>query len=399
MMIGTRNFTEEHVVSDFIELFREGLSLVYGRPGSGKTSLMLYIFGSVLRWRTLWVSLYETRDQIARETATLGLSADNVDVVDLVAVSPREALMDIIIDRAHGYDALVIDGVNALGSHREISSVLHRMARNVPITVIGERDLKESPLAYVADNIIEVIHVLKGSGQYRYIRVLKSRGRSPTVPVLGLIIGRSVILVSPKVRHMSDEVLSLDVDRVRFPRGAEDFVSLLASSMPWIRGVGISKGSRVAVEFSDVGALKPMILLGDAFHGRKLVVTEYVDALEAICNGCFDVARIDPALLKYEANLSELLRGVRNYDLVVVTGAERLDEERAGWIMDSISSVNWDSSLCLTYWNDRSVPEEIFDWIVRVEPEVLEVVKAPLPLPWRQIRLSTTNNEVVLSYD
>ncbi len=399
MMIGTHHFTEERVVSDFIDLFREGLSLIYGRPGSGKTSLMLYIFGSVLKRRTLWVSLYETREQIARETAALGLNADNVDVVDLVAVSPKEALVDAVVDRIHRYDALVVDGVNALGSHREISAVLHRMARNVPITVIGERDLKESPLAYVADNIVEVTHVLKGSGQYRYIRVLKSRGRSPTVPALGLIIGRSVVLVPPKVRRMSDEVLSLDMDRVRFPRGAENFVSLLTGNIPWMRGVGMGKGSRVAVEFSDVGALRPMILLGGAFRGRKLVVTEYVDALKAVCGDCFDIMRIDPALLKYEANLSELLRGVHRYDLVVVTGAERLDEERAGWVMDSISSVNWYSSLCLTYWNGKSVPEEIFDWIVRVEPGTLEVVKAPLPFPWRQMHISTTNNEVTLDYD
>ncbi len=383
-------------VEGLLEMFRRGLTLIYGLPGTGKTSLALWAV-SMLGLKTLWVSLYESRDDVAAEAGSLGLDIGNVDIVDLVAVPREQVLLELILERSMGYEALVIDGVNAVGESREVASALHRMSRDVPIVAIGEVSLEGTPFPYMADNIIMLEHELGPDGQYRHIRVLKSRGRRASLPHMGFVIGRGITLVGGRgaFNFPPTEALAFDQGRVQFPLEYVEYVArVLSSRVPWVQGLGVRRGSRIAVEVADIGALSPLVLLGGALGGRKLVVTEYVEAIRTICD-CFDFLETDPQLLRFEGYLSDLLSAARNYDVVIVGNAERLTPRRVRWIMDAVFSVR--PSVVMGFVFDGGSPRDLFDWVLRASADTVEIARSPLPLPWRRFHVSVVDGKVVVS--
>lgn len=56
--------------------FFQGFTLMYGPPGSGKTTLALHA-ASLLGGRVLYIVFYETADKVRRKIAGLGLDPSN----------------------------------------------------------------------------------------------------------------------------------------------------------------------------------------------------------------------------------------------------------------------------------------------------------------------------------
>ncbi len=380
-----------------LSIFRSGLTLIFGLPGTGKTSLALWA-SSALKRKTFWVSLYETRGDVISEAASLGLDISNIDVVDIIAMPREQVLLELLLERSMGYDMLVIDGINAVGESREVATTLHRISRDMPIVAIGEESIEGTPFSYIADNIVRLEHELGPEGQYRYIHILKSRGKKVNLPHVGFVICRGIVPIQGRgaFNFPPTEVLAFDPTRAQFPLEYIEYVTrVLSARVPWVRGLGVRKGSRIAVEVADLNLLSPMVLLGGALAGRKLVVTEYVEAIKSICE-CFDFLEMDAHLLRFEGYLSDLLSVVQNYDLVIIGNAERLATRRIRWIMDAIFSVKPGIVMGLVF--DGESPRSWFDWVFKADAGGIEVVKAPLPLPWRRFHVSVVDEKVVLSH-
>ncbi|ABL88989.1 family 417, putative ATP binding protein [Pyrobaculum islandicum DSM 4184] len=139
--------------------FFQGFTLVYGPPGSGKTSLALYA-AAQMGERVLYVGFYETADKVRSKAEGLGLDFSKFVVLDFLAVSDVDVLLSSVVEQYFKYspDVVVLDGINALPQSREAASSIYRVF-NVPTIAIGEEQIGGSHFAYVADTLLEVSQV------------------------------------------------------------------------------------------------------------------------------------------------------------------------------------------------------------------------------------------------
>jgi RecA-superfamily ATPases implicated in signal transduction len=121
--------------------FFQGFTLVYGPPGSGKTSLALYA-AAQMGERIMYVGFYETGDKLQWKIKGLGLDPSKFLVLDYLSVSDVDTLLKSVVDEylKAAPDVVVLDGINALPQSREAASSIYRIFQT-PTIAIGEEQI------------------------------------------------------------------------------------------------------------------------------------------------------------------------------------------------------------------------------------------------------------------
>jgi DNA repair protein RadA/Sms len=145
------------------ELFR-GFTLMYGPPGSGKTSLALYA-AAQMGQKVMYVGFYETADKVQEKIKGLGLDLSKFVVFDYLSISNVDVLLFNIVDAYEktSPDVVILDGINALPQSREVAASVYRIF-HTPTIAIGEEQIAGSHFAYIADTLLEVSQVFHRGG-------------------------------------------------------------------------------------------------------------------------------------------------------------------------------------------------------------------------------------------
>jgi circadian clock protein KaiC len=260
-------------------LVNEGVVLVKGLPGAGKTLLAAK---AVSRFNNVvWFTFYETAERLAKYLSSVGLKPPR-HVFDLVTVRDKAAVEYMVETTLQlNPDAVVVDGLSALnlGDERELVHAVfyHGISRNIPVILIREgTDI--SPADYLADVILEVDHqLLEGGVSIRYVKILKARGRFVRYTSLHYVITEE----GPVVIEPREEARELTGDRLT--TGAPEIDEVL--------GGGVLRGSLVAVVGPVDGLASKLMVLTAAelarrgqkvlYHHHKVVPT-FVKFAEAL---------------------------------------------------------------------------------------------------------------------
>jgi KaiC/GvpD/RAD55 family RecA-like ATPase len=213
-----------------LDFFREGVVLVRGLPGAGKTLLVARAvsgFGEVA-----WFTFYETGERLARYLASVSLRPP-AHVFDLASVrdtAPVEFIVEKVLELRP--DAVVVDGLSALTAEGERELVhaifYHGISRDRPVILIKE-GAEPTPADYVADVIIEVEHrLLEGGVSIRNVKVLKARGRAVRyVSLPYAITEEGPLIITPREEGRPSPVR-------RIPTGLTEVDSALGGG--WLEG-------------------------------------------------------------------------------------------------------------------------------------------------------------------
>lgn len=174
-------------------------TLIAGPSGAGKTLMGLhFVFaGAKLHEPGVFLTLQESRTQLARIVARFGWSFDDPDVT-IMDRSPVDVYVDELVyellDRIRevGARRVVVDSLNDLVGVTPdpmrvtefLYSLVHRCARlGVSLMFTHETmelfritRLSEIGMSHIADNVVLLQHVQHGSEMRRALSVLKSRG-------------------------------------------------------------------------------------------------------------------------------------------------------------------------------------------------------------------------------
>jgi len=261
------------------DLVNEGVVLVKGPPGAGKTLLAAK---AVSRFNNVvWFTFYETADRLAKYLSSVGLKPPR-HVFDLVTVRDKAAVEYVVETTLQlNPDAVVVDGLSALnlGDERELVHAVfyHGISRNIPVILIKEgTDI--SPADYLADVILEVDHRLLESGvSIRYVKVLKARGRPVRYASRPYVITEEgPVVIAPR-------------EDARQPPG--DRLTTGSPELDEALGGGVLRGSLVAVVGPVDGLASKLMVLTAAelarrgqkvlYHHHKVVPT-FVKFAEAL---------------------------------------------------------------------------------------------------------------------
>jgi KaiC/GvpD/RAD55 family RecA-like ATPase len=200
---------EEKDVNEIVEAAARGMTLIYGPPGCGKTSVAMRL-ASRLDGRVMWVSTAEGPDLLAQVARRLGVDSSKFDFLDF----PRAFQKDIlryILDHVGEYGVVVVDSVEGVAGRQNIDiathSVLYQVAKEKPVILIAE---EETPrLAYVADHVVHVwCRINKLGHMMRYIQLEKSRVRPPSPRyIFEIVEGVGIAYAYPLVTRGHTELL------------------------------------------------------------------------------------------------------------------------------------------------------------------------------------------------
>lgn len=160
----------------------KGLTVVYGPPGSGKTSVAAKIADRVAN-RVLWISTNEPPGVLKKVFMRVGAKADKFYVFDFPRAF-RGNIAKFVADHIHEYEALVIDSVDGITPREEkleelVHGFLYQLAKDMPIVAVVEGAPKK--VFYIADNLIRVGYKENALGHtVRYIKLVKSRFAPPS---------------------------------------------------------------------------------------------------------------------------------------------------------------------------------------------------------------------------
>ena len=255
-------------ISDLVE---EGVVLIKGLPGAGKTLLVAKL---VSRFNNVaWFTFYETAERLAKYLSSVGLKPPR-HVFDLVSVRDKAAV-EYIVEKTLQLnpDVVVVDGLSALslGDERELVHAVfyHGISRRIPVILVKEgTDI--SPADYLADVILEVEHRLLEDGvSIRYVKVLKTRGRLVRYASLPYVITEEgPVVIEPR-------------EDARQPSG--DRLTTGSPELDEALGGGVLRGSLVAVVGPVDGLASKLMVLTAAelaqrgqkvlYHHHKIVPT------------------------------------------------------------------------------------------------------------------------------
>ncbi|ABL88991.1 AAA ATPase [Pyrobaculum islandicum DSM 4184] len=184
---------------EIAEVAKRGMTLIYGPPGSGKTSLAMRI-ASRIADKVLWVSTTEGPDLLREAARRVGVDPSKFDFYDF----PRAFRQDIaryILDHIANYGAAVVDSVTGMATRQNIDvvthSILYQIAKEKPIIVIADEDTPH--VSYIADHVIHVWYRKNSIGHYiRYVQLEKSRTHPPGPRyIFDIIEGKGLLYFYP----------------------------------------------------------------------------------------------------------------------------------------------------------------------------------------------------------
>jgi hypothetical protein len=167
-----------HIIQD---VAARGFTVIYGPPGSGKTSVAAKLADRVAN-RVLWISTNETPASLKEAFLRVGASVEKFYVFDIPRLF-RGNIAKFIADYIHEYDALVVDTVNGIAPREEklgeLVGFLYQLSRDMPVITVVEGAPRQ--VFYIADNLIRVSYKENALGHtIRYLKLVKSRSAPPS---------------------------------------------------------------------------------------------------------------------------------------------------------------------------------------------------------------------------
>jgi KaiC/GvpD/RAD55 family RecA-like ATPase len=162
-----------------------GVTAIYGRPGTGKTSLAMRIAHERVAegQNVLWISLYEDKETFFKNAAALGYNLSKVEFWDMIFVRPDVILNQMISAVSQGnYGLVVADSISSLvenlQSREYLINAVYRVFKPAGIDFIGIAEEEAlTPLDYIADNLLRMELRLENGVAERRMYVIKARGR------------------------------------------------------------------------------------------------------------------------------------------------------------------------------------------------------------------------------
>lgn len=388
--------------------FFQGFTLVYGPPGSGKTSLALYA-AAQMGERIMYVGFYETGDKLQWKIKGLGLDPSKFLVLDYLSVSDVDTLLKSVVDEylKAAPDVVVLDGINALPQSREAASSIYRIFQT-PTIAIGEEQIGGSHFAYVADTLLEVSQIFHRGARYRRVRVVKTRlGPSPGAEFFFTISKRGVHIIRrwSQSRIGEKPLASPSGRRVVF---AEEVVRSLARVTPGRGRPGVRAGSRVGAfvcEHPTCLRISAAYLCDyvDNVNVGVLSVYPYIGAVAAQMGCRVEEVVVPASALGEDLALEEALERIGDVPVVFIYGLEEVlhiyGEERTAYVLDFVHSLLPESAVLATFRGVEPVPEllSMFNTVWRYFPDRAVVVKSALGWPVHELKIVEEGDKFVFT--
>jgi RecA-superfamily ATPases implicated in signal transduction len=269
------------------EVAARGFTVVYGPPGSGKTSVAAKIADKVAN-RVLWISTNETPGALKGAFLRVGASAEKFYVFDFPR-SFRGNIAKFIADHIHEYEALVVDTVNGIAPREEkleelVHGFLYQLSKDMPIIAVVEGAPKQ--IFYIADNLIRVSYKENALGHtVRYLKLVKSRFAPPSERyIFDFLEGVGLVYVYFNKKPMVAETpLPEDASLL----GVEELYK------SQIVGIQSSDKRRLAEKLEEVATSRDVFYLSlfppttlpvDLDEERVRVATTFKDIIEVVYN-------------------------------------------------------------------------------------------------------------------
>jgi len=206
------------------EVAQEGLTLIYGPPGAGKTSIAMRL-ADRLGNRVMWISTTEGPNFLALVAKRVGANPEKFAFLDFPRAF-REDIAKYVLEHAHEYDVVVVDSVNGLASsipslEKLAHSVFYQISRDRPVILVAEEEPRN--LHYIADHVVHVWYKINSIGHLiRYVQLEKSRKRPPGPRyIFEIVEGEGIIYITMSGTRGHQEVVKDDKLGVEAPLKSE----------------------------------------------------------------------------------------------------------------------------------------------------------------------------------
>ncbi len=270
-----------------------GVTLIVGRPGTGKTTLALQwaLWNAGRGKRVLWFSTYEDRKTFYENYRRFGWDLETHEAagtftfreVPFLSASGH-TVADLIVEEAlrEAPDMVVIDSITpitrALSGEGPVmvANIIYKALREVGCDIVMMAEEEEAtPLDYIVDNVVRLGLRIDRWGRYvRTMYMLKTRGRRLDRMALefDILPGKGIAAY----RHVTPERYQVDPTD-RLPTGIQGLDEAL--------GGGIVRGTSTLV-VGPSGTGKTLILLKIAYEastaGRTVLYRSHEEPREQL---------------------------------------------------------------------------------------------------------------------